>query len=279
MKKKILLSIMVVAIIVCGGYFYLQNQKDKQSRYDLAMVAINNQEYETAIDLLAELGTYKDSNDLYKKTFNSYYYSQAKEKMAKKDYEQAFELFDKVSGYEDADKLKQECEEKKVYQGYAKAKVGESITFAGRKYIVLDNTGTKLLIRSDDYIESRAYEPSATISSWSTSELREYLNGTYLTDNFSENERKIICPTNLTTNNVNTTDKIFIFSLAEAKEYGLIKKLTYDDWWLRDVANSSTKMSTAMYVNEYGELVRTGMYTNLRARVIIGMWIDYSSID
>lgn len=278
MKKRIVIYIILIIVSICSGFFIINDYNNLQSKYDSALVAIENNDYEMAIELLSELGNFKDSAVLHKETLNKYYYSQAKSKMSDKDYEQASELFLKVSGYEDADQLRMECNNLKLYQTYAQANVRDKIEFAGKNYIVLDKIDSKLLIRSYSSVATRAYEPSATISSWSTSKLREYLNSSFLTDNFSENERNMICSTKLTTNDVETTDKVFIFSLDEALEYRMITKLDSHNWWLRDIVDPYENLSTALYVNEHGDLVKSGMYTNLKAGLIIGMWIDFSKV-
>ena len=93
MMKRIIIIIIVIAVAVCSELVYLKKQEEIKSKYDSALVAIENKEYEIAIDLLDELGNYKDSEILKTETLNSYYYSQARNKMAEGNYDQAIELF------------------------------------------------------------------------------------------------------------------------------------------------------------------------------------------
>ena len=273
---KTILIIVVALLVIGGGVFaYVNSNNKKQKKYELAQAALSNGETEIALQLLDELGNYKDSAEIYSNTYNTYYYSMAVELMNNKDYEQASAIFENIKDYKDSSELKAECDNKKVYQGYIKATQGDEIDFADYTWIVLENNGKDLYLAKSGVAMDKAYDSSSTVKSWGTSEIRKYLNGEYLNQYFSESEQKMILSTTINTGDEITTDKVFLLSAEDFGKYSSLKKVANDDWWLRDVVDTDYNLSTAMYVNEYGRLTSTGMYVNLKAGIIPAMWIHY----
>ena len=127
--------------------------------------------------------------------------------------------------------------------------VGDIIEFGGIFWRVLDVQDGKMLIISEDILESRPYhEPGGDIT-WEHSTLRDYLNGEFyngfdLSDRVRITETAVINNDNLsydTPGGNDTTDKIFLLSIDEARAYFADNsaRVAYgadggsSRWWLR----------------------------------------------
>jgi hypothetical protein len=101
-----------------------------------------------------------------------------------------------------------------------KPKIGDIIPFGEYKWRVLDVQEDMALIITEDIVERRAYHKEYTEITWEMSDLREYLNGEFLS---TLDSSKIALTTNINPNNQwfgtsggnNTQDKIFLLSLEE----------------------------------------------------------------
>jgi len=103
-----------------------------------------------------------------------------------------------------------------------------------------------MLIITEDLIEERAYNEEYESITWEECTLRTYLNGEFY-DSFSEEEQAMIAETNLTTpdnsaygtdGGNDTTDKIFLLSLYEVRQYMTENERKSNSWWwLRSPGN------------------------------------------
>lgn len=105
--------------------------------------------------------------------------------------------------------------------------IGETLQFGGYDWRVLDVQDGRVLIISDRIITRQAY-CSGGYSTWETSDIREWLNGSFYETNFAAEERVRIAETRIVNNDnpwfdtyggADTMDKIFLLSIEEVVAY------------------------------------------------------------
>ena len=92
---------------------------------------------------------------------------------------------------------------------------------------------------------------------WATSDIRNWLNGEFYDQSFSETEKRCICSTEVTVTDWEgslvewTEDAVFLLSMEEAEVYcaALASEVNQDSWWLRDSGECD---STAILVQQDG---------------------------
>lgn len=133
------------------------------------------------------------------------------------------------------------------------------------RWQVLEVDGDRALIITEYAIDAMSY--SIRGNTWNESTLRQWLNGTFVSQAFTESERADIIPTTVNTGSNPTygtysgsscTDEVFLISGEEAARYFgadsnrkvtgtsyadennlFISKTGYCRWWLRDAGQSS----------------------------------------
>ena len=170
------------------------------------------------------------------------------------------------------------------------------------QWIILDKQDTKVLIISSQVIDAIPFNSEYTDSDWESSSIREWLNGEFLSDHFSDAQKAMILETELDNpsnsayegkDGSSTTDSVFLLSEEEVNEYLtaedrvalltgstadrmlLSGKKDYDEtgaWLLRTNGASS---DLAAFVDPEGEVNLEGVPVNSK---YIGlrpaMWID-----
>lgn len=153
------------------------------------------------------------------------------------------------------------------------------------KWRVLSVNGNDAFLLADQNLDAKPYNEEYTDVTWSTCTLRTWLNGTFLNTAFISAEQTAIKNTTVvnednpyygTEGGVNTTDKVYLLSIAEASNtaYGfngefrtnsetrVAMNTAYvagkdvmnavgkaDYWWLRSPGHDS---NDASYVSDYG---------------------------
>ncbi|NLA70109.1 MAG: sortase B protein-sorting domain-containing protein [Clostridiales bacterium] len=127
----------------------------------------------------------------------------------------------------------------------ATAWTGSKVYYGNKLWRVLDDSG---FLFSEDLLETKAYHDTLSGITWENCTLRSYLNGqTFLNSNFTGTEQDAIKDTSVTNDSNpdystaggnNTTDKLFLLSLAEVRntDYGFGSDATRAAstwWWLR----------------------------------------------
>ena len=188
---------------------------------------------------------------------------------------------------------------------FASSKEGDVVLFAGENWRVLEVHDGKALILSDKVLTSGIYHKSITNKTWEDSEIREFLNGQFYDDAFSENEKTWITDsaiTNLdnpwygTSGGVSTIDRVFLLSLEEViKYFGDSGRLSKQDksgfindkfnstriandknsgkpsrWWLRTRGRGS---NYAVTVAINGRVGVNGDIINVGAGVRPALWV------
>jgi hypothetical protein len=131
-----------------------------------------------------------------------------------------------------------------------------NLKFGPYTWRVLEVQGSKVLLITEDVIETRAYHSVGKSVTWETCDLRRYFNGPFL-QKFSGEEQRMILETQ-TPNPVNaeyktdggddTVDKVFIFNIEEARRYfnNDANRGTGSRWWLRSPGNSSGRSARVL---------------------------------
>lgn len=241
-------------------------------------------------------------------------------------YDEAITAFKNLNGYKDSEKQLENCyigklgEEK--WNKIKNIKIGDSYIFGtyeqdnnisnGKEAIewtVLDKDGMSLLLVSKQALDCQQYNTSDTDVTWENCSLREWMNGTFLNNAFSTEERALIQSTTVSADKnprystdpgTATTDKVFLLSINEAEKYfnsdearkcaptayakaqgAWLSDDTYKTqsgaatcwWWLRSPGNSQY---IAAIVNIGGLVYYTGYgvdYDNISVRP--ALWISF----
>ena len=168
------------------------------------------------------------------------------------------------------------------------------------EWLVLKNDGSKYLLISKYALYCKPYNTSFKDVTWKTCSLRKWLNRAFFNNAFSVDEQKQILSTTVTPDRNpsystdpgnNTTDKVFLLSIAECKQYlsdkGAIfcKGTAYClaegakhgygrwcGWWLRSPGENSL---CAAYVANGGGIWEDGDHVdNGTIAVRPALWID-----
>lgn len=158
----------------------------------------------------------------------------------------------------------------KSTESSATAWTGSKVYYGDKLWRVLDDSG---FLFSEDLLETKAYHDNRSGITWENCTLRSYLNdSTYLEGIFTSTEQGAIKDTTVTNDSNpdyrtaggnNTTDKLFLLSLAEVgnTNYGFGSDATRAAsswWWLRSPGSSDDNaafVTLGGYVDSYGYYV------------------------
>jgi hypothetical protein len=184
---------------------------------------------------------------------------------------------------------------------------GSIIKFGPYEWRVLDVQGSNALLLTKDIISMMPYNKEYVACSWKTSTLRKWLNGSFLSSEFSEQEQaRIVLMTNINEKNQwhgteggsSTKDKIFLLSLSEVvkyfgdseqldngsgstnyinDEYNSARRANYNGspswWWLR---SPGSDRNNAACVNTSGPLNVNGSSVNIDfGGIRPALWLDW----
>ena len=168
------------------------------------------------------------------------------------------------------------------------------------EWIVLDKKDGKALVISKMGIDGHAYHGAYEDITWADSWVREWLNGEFYNDTFSENEKNLITETAVSAQDndefetdagVDTTDKVFLLSVSEVNEYfktdeeRICKATAYaddegvwasektgnTDWWLR---TPGKHLRNATNVTSNGSVDKDGEEVRMFCAVRPVMWVN-----
>ena len=168
------------------------------------------------------------------------------------------------------------------------------------EWIVLEKDETSLFLISKYALDCKPYNTEWTSVTWETCSLRKWLNNDFLNAAFGTNQPKKIMETTVTADanpsystspGNNTTDKVFLLSIAEVNKYFTFNessKCAPTDyavaqgawtsagwWWLRSPGNDS---SNAAFVNDDGSVDYDGNHVNSDSGgVRPALWINLES--
>lgn len=223
--------------------------------YNKAIDYLENGSYDEAVALFKRLGDYKDAMDIP--------YNKALKFLENESYYEASVLFSLIGDYKDSQEKMTAYSEKMLKAGQINA--GDIIVFGNYYWYVLEITDHSAMIITKDCVEQRKFGSGT----WKTCSLRHYLNGEFF-KGFSDDEKSMIKDTTIKnktyidsgwrgvkkTDEINTTDKVFILSLDEFKEYSFPKGTSFHEksssWWLRSTRENYLETESAYVVDEYG---------------------------
>lgn len=258
----------------------------KSREYNKAVTLFNEKKYEEASEIFSALGDFSDSSDQVVKCTEAICerdYTKAMELLKDKEFNRACDLLISVGDYKDAQALLASNDD---LAKSAKTKefriIGNTVLLGHYKdygsddgnneleWTVLDfdvNTNQALLITQYS-IKRMHHKDSGQYSyskypTWEKSEIRKWLNGSFLSSSFRKEERDCIVEQIITTSEYDggsggsdTCDKVFVLSREEAAKYfgtntsrktylaneyysdmnywHEVKFAEHFDWWLRD---------------------------------------------
>lgn len=165
-------------------------------------------------------------------------------------------------------------------------KIGEKVSFADMDWRVLDKKKDQVLLIKDKAIGSLAFdngEAKAKFVTWATSSARNWLNTTFLEENFLDGERTLLAdtavknaanPTYGTAAGEDTTDKVFLLSYDEVEKYTEALHETESCWWLRTPGANENTMCFVYRdktVMDYGYTVWSG---NTKITIKPAVWVN-----
>ena len=172
------------------------------------------------------------------------------------------------------------------------------------EWIVLDKKGGKALVISKYALDCQPYNEEYASVTWEESDIRAWLNDDFYNTAFSESERSEIETTYVvnddnaeygTDGGNDTSDKIFLLSIAEAEEYFssdeareceptkyAVAEGAYENsddgncwWWLRSPGSNSDRAADIL---TYGGVLDYGNYVDFGDDAVRpALWIDLES--
>ena len=197
----------------------------------------------------------------------------------KGDIPGAYEAYDRMDDYRNAQGTKQ-----KLQDAVIASRSASTMEFGGYKWLILEERDGKALLLMEEAFELRTYHPELTEVGWENCALRKWLNGPFyesLTDKDRVQETAVINGSNAqygTKGGNDTKDRVFLLSLAEANLYFrdnaarvARKNGTNQFWWLRSPGMESI---LASIVTSDGSLGFAGSAVNSNARAVRpALWV------
>jgi len=212
-----------------------QIEKIKDEKYSAAIEFYYVGKYDDAISAFEALNGYKDSEAQIEKcetAIRDKKYAAAIELYNTGKYEDAIEAFTALDGYKDS-----AAKVKEIYkQLFSNVSVGSTVFFGSYEqdnntsngkenieWLVLARDGDRVLLISRYALDCQEYNTGYTNFTWETCSLREWLNGTFISTAFSEEEKAMIPSVTISADETSpgnsTTDQAFLLSIKEANEY------------------------------------------------------------
>lgn len=170
--------------------------------------------------------------------------------------------------------------------------VGETICFGSenQEWIVLLKEADKALIISMSITGSSHFGNQTKTVAWAESHIRSNLNGSYLNENFTDDEKSVILDTIFpsTYGDSEITDKIFLLSSDEVNvffendEQRMVSE-NIKTWWLRNT-DMEGETFTSYYVSEDGAIKKEGEGEEInQLQSVLGirpaMWISIEPVN
>lgn len=150
---------------------------------------------------------------------------------------------------------------------------------------IVKKEGASVLLVSQKPLECFPYDSTNKRRTWEKSTLCSWLNHDFLETAFNEEEKALICNTDVSDElsvphspeyqSDGNTNKVFLLSGTEASKYfgNAQERQCAGDWWLRTTKNGGT---VALYVNSDGSVVSEGEYTSSDSYVRPAIWITFA---
>lgn len=236
--------VVVFLLVLC--FIIIPNAK-----YNEALALFNNAEYEQAIAAFEDIGNYKDSLakiDESKTAIIDVRYEAAEACYKNQDYVEAIKIYEELGDYKDSkDKIEH------IYNMFA---AGEEIYFGAYKgnpiaWKILKTEKDKMLLITENPIETLAFNNELKNITWETSSIREWLNDDFLKEFSDEQKNRILVGAA-----ENIGDKVFIISQEEYQKYSSAAFTgETSDWWTRTKTDAGMMFVDGKTgeVNTYGQ--------------------------
>ncbi len=211
-----------------------------------------------AMESYGKLGDYKDSQEKMKEARYAYADSLGDDQMEQARY--LFELLAK-KGYKDSDARELAIEKALI----EKAEPGKTVHFGKDSWILLEKKDGEARLARKTGLEAAVFHDTDEAVTWETCDLRAYLNGTYLQEEFTEAERQDMAQMSLenpdnekykTKGGIATKDYVCIFDTIEYEKYRDILKGKANCLRLRTPGN---KPNTTVCTSYQKELILYGI--------------------
>jgi len=198
-RSLIISSLAAIALfgLLFGVFYYWNNRNNDIVLYDKALNLFEKEEYDDAIKLFEQLGDYKES---------VYYLKQAKYQKAEqyyneRQYYEALLLFNNLR-FNDSEERANTIQKELI----ANAKAGDYVFFGSYEqdgdisngtepieWLVLGKENGKLLLLSRYGLDVKQFSDSPEKAGWENSDIRDWLNGTFINSTFNtENLNEIL---------------------------------------------------------------------------------------
>lgn len=221
-------------------------------------------------------------------------YNRAISAMNRKDYVIAYETFEQLGGYKESKRYLSDILIEYRLSIINKSKVNDIVFLDNEEeWLIVERKENKVLLILKN---SMTFNAKNIFGGWANSSLRMYLNSEFYETAFSDEIKPLILPTQLINSNDIadiTTDRIFILSSKEIKEYMKANNQTYATQLLRDVNdnryilyNPNGECLEREYINNTTQLSGYEKWKSdtinesiENASFCPAMWIDIGKID
>ena len=274
-----------------------------EENYQAAINAISEGKYDKAIGVFKALGDYKQSQSYIEQceeAIKEEKYNNAVKLFNDGEYKQALVLLETITDYKDSKEIISKCRDKLEKTKTSSLKVGDTLNFGSYfqdadyssrikspvKWVVIEKEDNKVLLLSEKALDCVQFSENNQ-DTWENSDIRNWLNSTFVDSCFSSRESKQL----ITNNGEDTDDKVFLLSETDYKNYLVDKNLQSchatqyahkkgarttgvdkTQWWL---STQGTKENCIKYVNFDGSIDTEGalpLVENIGVRPAI--WID-----
>ena len=252
--------VLLVVVIAVGGVIYL---KSKPGRYARASFYERTENYEKSYKMFGNLKTYRDSES----RSNECRYEYAAKCMQDKKYEAARKAYRELEDYKDS-KENLVSVELQIIQD---TEVGGNIFFGEYHWLIAEKEEDKVLLVKSQPINA---------VTWENSSLRNYLNGEFLSQTFTDSMMNFILDTEITVpdnekygtiGGETTTDKVFLLNAEQFTQYSDILNNYQRVCWLINPGNSQ---DTAQFVS-FGEVMDYGyVVTDTNINIRPALWVS-----
>jgi len=149
-------------------------------------------------------------------------YGKASSLEKKGDLPGAYDAYDRMEDYRNAQDAKEKLQDEVIATRSAK-----TMSFGGYEWLILEERDGKVLLLMEEVLEMRAYHATLAETDWENCTLRQWLNGSFYNSLPEADRARVVETAVVNSNNAeygtkagnDTKDRVFLLSLAEANLY------------------------------------------------------------
>ncbi len=262
-----------------------------QPEYDKAMNLKNNEEYLLAINIFKSLDGWSDSSyqvEDCQNLYNARQFETATQLFTDGNIAGSYRIFSDLGDYETSSDMVSAIAKSYKDIVYKNAEIGDIVSFGNyngnTEWIVVDKEAGKLQLLSRFVVEQRIYDEIDLSTDWEYSSLKDWLNTTYKKAAFNAEEQKMILDYDIRYDNGDVyTNQIYIIAVKGAENFfssDKERKATLLDgtpsyYWLR----SGFHVDDVPFVDANGKIDSYGdSYWDHQYGVRPTLWLDISNI-